>query len=196
LDIEYRDSTKRSNTALPPRWATYYLCRFELQDGVGTVSTGEVVKYHDAHGVVGPDTMLSLRLCDFCPRKNSDPIYPSVDISHQELANILNQADGVQNTRDNPVVASVSDDDEPPVVQKVQYRYPKRPAPDADNETENELEDEDEALSSSFDGPTMSIADRSRRRKSVGRHVKKAKIAAETEPDEEEEEDAADEVLH
>jgi hypothetical protein len=131
LDIEYRDSTKQSNTALPPRWATYYLCRFELQNGVGTVSTGEVVKYHDAHGVVGPDTMLSLRLCDFLPRKNSDPIYPSVDISHQELANILNQADGVQNTRNNPVVASVSDDDEPPVVQRYSIDTPSAlpPAP-------------------------------------------------------------------
>jgi hypothetical protein len=67
FDIEYRDSTKRSNTALPPRWATYYLCRFELQDGISTVSTGKVVKYHDAHGVVDPDTILSLHLCDFCP---------------------------------------------------------------------------------------------------------------------------------
>jgi hypothetical protein len=42
----------------------------------------------------------------------------------------------------------------------------------------------------------MSIADRSRRRKSVSRHVKKARVTAKTEPDKEEEEDAADEVLH
>jgi hypothetical protein len=80
-------------------------------------------------------------------------------------------------------------------VQTVQYRYTKRPVPDVDDETENELEDEDEVSSSSFDGPTMSIADcRSRRKKSVGRHVKKARVAAATELEDEDEEDA-DEVL-
>jgi hypothetical protein len=67
-------------------------------------------------------------------------------------------------------------------VQKVQYHY-KHPAPDADNENGNDNE-EDEAFSSPFDGSRISIRDRSRRRKYVSHHVKKVRVAANTEPEE------------
>jgi len=72
---------------------------------------------------------------------NANLLHPSTDILHQELANILNQAASVQNTGNNLVIHSVSDDDEPPIVQMVQYRY-RRPAPDVDDENVNENDDE------------------------------------------------------
>ncbi|KAF2254218.1 hypothetical protein BU26DRAFT_135040 [Trematosphaeria pertusa] len=188
VDIEYRDTQARWDTSLPPRWATYYVCRFETQRGADAngdpvdigvaVASHEGTKFHDKTGVVSASSTISFSLCDFCPRRRSDATatHPTIDITHQELADVLASAEAAQRARDTLPAAATAHtdaDDDLPSPAAVQYRFTKRAASkELDEDTEEDTTVADDEFSS-FEANPQVKKPALEPRESLPRRVKK-----------------------
>ncbi|KAF2123593.1 hypothetical protein P153DRAFT_401835 [Dothidotthia symphoricarpi CBS 119687] len=183
VDIEYH-APRQPHARELPRRARIYVWEFQTQrtrQGDSYINTGvtvarrdeDGVEFHNNEGVVDPTATVSFPLRDFCPRKKSDdPASPSptINITHQELADVLAMAEDAANkTLDDKPAADLgtSDDDDMPSPDVLQYRHNKR---SASTQSEHDTEP-DTPEGSSFDGkpvavlePRMSLSRRAKKR--------------------------------
>jgi hypothetical protein len=99
FDIEYlRPEQRRAAKKLPSLKAAYHVFRFgTMEEGDKTLGTVEgEAQPTDFHGLNGvfkdPVSALSLSIWDFRPRRAQEAGMPRIELSHDELAGVLEQA--------------------------------------------------------------------------------------------------------
>ena len=135
------------------------------------------IEFQNAYGVVDPTATIDFPLNDFCPRWKSDTntVYPSIRISHQELANVVSTAEAAARQASDEAPASIGPDfEEMSSPATIEYRHLKR---SATSELEEDIETEEgDNEFSSFEGQPK-VIELVERRVSLGRRAKKARPA-------------------
>jgi hypothetical protein len=169
IDVHYQ------NGPVAPEWARVYLWRFgidrDTNDGVAEPHLDEQgVAFYEHGQAAEPDARIALSLADFCPRRKRDATaaYPSISITHQELADILTNSVAAANPVADQVIPS--DEEELPSPVGLKYRHNKRRA---SSEPEGDNDNEDSALNatdtdSSFDPRASKPQQKPERKKTKG----------------------------
>ncbi|KAI4607410.1 hypothetical protein J4E83_009593 [Alternaria metachromatica] len=102
LDIEYRTPDSRERLRTTKRWATYqiYRSRINKKGRLYPHTTKEPVVFQNVHGVVNPRAKFRLDLADFIQSDAGKFPQYRIEISHQELCDIIAKGDETQDDYD------------------------------------------------------------------------------------------------
>ena len=109
IDIEYRKEPQRQNVNALPRWASYQFFRSSIAGNDLSISAvpAKPVKFKDANGVINPNNVLPFTLDDFVLSNDPRLANHSLNITHQDLYNMMVFAEASQNAVDAYVRPSV-----------------------------------------------------------------------------------------